>query len=311
MLQVIVPTKNKKRGRDVHGFLLLDKPVGITSNGILQRVKRLFNARKAGHTGSLDKMASGLLPVCFGEATKFSGYLLNADKQYRVTCKLGITTDTGDAAGTVKLKRSSAGINTKKLNHVLDGFHGETWQVPPMYSALKHEGTRLYQLAYQGISVERKARKIQIHKIELLSFENDQFDIEVSCSKGTYIRTLVEDIGEQLGCGAHVMALRRTASGPFNETQMVSPDTLEHDAVNGLTALDGHLLEIDSVLQDLAVVKVVNSTATYIQQGQAVTIPHAPVEGLVRIYTEDRQFLGIGEVLNDGRITPRRLIRLT
>ena len=302
-------SKRKKSGRDVHGFLLLDKPVGISSNGTLQRIKRLFNARKAGHTGSLDKMASGLLPVCFGEATKFSAHLLNADKQYRVTCKLGITTDTGDAAGTIKSERPVTDITGKKLEHVFTGFRGEIWQVPPMYSALKHNGTRLYQLAYKGVSVERKARKLQIYRLELLSFEADQIDIEVSCSKGTYIRKLVEDIGEQLGCGAHVTALRRTACGSFNETQMVTPDTLERDAVNGIAVLDQHLLGIDCVLQDIATVEVVNSTAAYIQQGQAVVIPKAPAEGLVRIYTEDQRFLGIGEVLNDGRVTPRRLIR--
>ena len=303
--------KNKKRGREVHGFLLLDKPVGISSNGILQRIKKLYNARKAGHTGSLDKMASGLLPVCFGEATKFSGYLLNADKQYKVTCKLGITTETGDATGKVQSERPVTGINRKKLECVFAGFLGEILQVPPMYSALKHQGRRLYQLAYQGITVEREARKIQIHNLELLSFEDDQIEFEVSCSKGTYIRTLVEDIGKQLDCGAHVIVLRRTACGPFNENQMVTPDLLEHDADDGTIALDRHLQDIDSVLQDIATVEVVNSTATYIQQGQAVMIPHAPTEGLVRIYTEDQHFLGIGEVLNDGRISPKRLVRST
>lgn len=303
--------KNNKRGRDVHGFLLLDKPEGITSNGILQRIKRLYNARKAGHTGSLDKMASGLLPVCFGEATKFSGYLLNADKQYRVTCKLGITTDTGDATGKVSMERPVTGLNRKKLERVFAGFSGDIWQVPPMYSALKHQGKRLYQLAYQGITVKRDARQIHIYKLELLSYEGDLIEFEVECSKGTYIRTLVEDIGEQLGCGAHVIVLRRTACGPFNEDQMITPGLLEQDAEDGTAALDRHLLDIDSVLQDIATVEVINSTATYIQQGQAVMIPHAPTEGLVRIYTEDQHFLGIGEVLNDGRISPKRLIRST
>jgi tRNA pseudouridine55 synthase len=301
--------KNILRGRDVHGILLLDKPTGITSNGALQRVKRLYGARKAGHTGSLDKMASGLLPICLGEATKFAGYLLEADKHYRATCKLGIMTNTGDATGEVKSVRTVPGLNRKKIEKAFADFRGEISQVPPMYSALKHQGQRLYQLAYQGINVERKARNITIHGLILLEHREDVIEIEVRCSKGTYIRTLVEDIGEKLGCGAHVSALRRIGSGPFNEEQMITSTELERLAEKGQSILDQQLIAIDSILSHLAAVEVVDSVACYILQGQAVMIPHAPTEGLVRIYTQDRDFLGIGKVLDDGRITPKRLLQ--
>jgi tRNA pseudouridine55 synthase len=301
--------KNKLRGRDVHGILLLDKPIGITSNGALQRVKRLYGARKAGHTGSLDKMASGLLPICLGEATKFAGYLLEADKHYRATCQLGILTNTGDATGEVKSVRTVSGLNRKKIEKALAGFRGEISQTPPMFSALKHQGQRLYKLAYQGINVERTARNITIHGLTLLEYMGNQIDIEVSCSKGTYIRTLVEDIGEKLGCGAHVSALRRIGSGPFNEKQMITSTELERLAEKGLSILDQQLVAIDSILSHIAAVEVVDTVACYIRQGQAVMIPHAPTEGLVRIYTRDHDFLGIGKVLDDGRITPKRLLQ--
>jgi len=301
--------KNKLCGRDVHGILLLDKPIGITSNGVLQRVKRLYGARKAGHTGSLDKMASGLLPICLGEATKFAGYLLEADKHYRATCKLGIMTNTGDATGEVKSIRPVPELNRKKIEKALAGFSGEISQTPPMYSALKHQGQRLYQLAYQGINVKRTARNITIHGLTLLEHTEDQIDIEVRCSKGTYIRTLVEDIGEKLGCGAHVSTLRRIGSGPFTEEQMITSIELEQLAEKGLSDLDQQLVAIDSILSHLAVVEVVDTVACYIRQGQAVMIPHAPTEGLVRIYTQDHNFLGIGKVLDDGRITPKRLLQ--
>ncbi|MGH8121089.1 MAG: tRNA pseudouridine(55) synthase TruB, partial [Gammaproteobacteria bacterium] len=212
---------NRQRGRDVHGILLLDKPAGATSNHVLQQVKRLYLARKAGHTGSLDKLASGLLPLCLGEATKLSGYLLNADKAYEATCKLGVVTTTGDAAGAVIATHPVPAISGADVERVMERFRGEIQQTPPMYSALKHEGRRLYKLAYAGISVEREPRSVTIHELTHVRLNGDELEFRVHCSKGTYIRTLAEDIGRELGCGAHIKVLRRTAVGPFTAEQMV------------------------------------------------------------------------------------------
>lgn len=302
--------KKKNKGRHVHGILLLDKPAGITSNQALQRVKQLFQANKAGHTGSLDKLATGLLPVCFGEATKLSGYLLDSDKHYQAIFKLGIQTSTGDSAGEVTAKSPVPDFRRIDIEKVLSDFVGEINQVPPMHSALKYKGQRLYQLAYQGIEVERKPRPVTIYKLELLDFKGDEIEIRVSCSKGTYIRTLAEDVGKALGCGAHVKTLRRLGTGPFRAEQMVSLTSLEAMAGEGLDKLDQQLLPMDSVLVDLPEIDLVESLAFYMDQGQAVVVPHAPTEGLVRLYDQQHRFKGVGEVLDDGRIAPRRLVRL-
>ena len=296
------------RGRDVHGILLLNKPIGLTSNESLQVAKRLYHARKAGHTGSLDKMASGLLPLCFGEATKFSSYLLDADKHYRATCRLGIETSTGDAAGEVKSELPVPAFTEKDIGNVLDTFLGETLQVPPMHSALKHKGQRLYQLAYQGIEVEREPRPIRIYALELVSFSGNSFVIDVHCSKGTYIRTLGEDIGRKLGCGAHVSALHRTGSGPFKEDEMIGLEELEALAREGSDRLDEKLLTIDAMIRELPEVVLADSVAYYLQQGQPVVVPRAPTEGALRIYNENHRFLGVGEILDDGRVAPKRLV---
>ena len=301
--------RNKVTGRNVTGVLLLDKPQGLTSNDALQQVKSLYRARKAGHTGSLDKAASGLLPLCFGEATKFSGFLLNADKHYHTVFELGVQTSTGDAEGEVVFRGETGKLSARRVEKALTRFHGAIMQVPPMFSALKHKGERLYKLAHQGLEVEREPREITIHKIDLLDYRGNELELKIHCSKGTYIRTLAEDIGKELGCGAHVQALRRTGSGPFNDTDMLTLPALESAAGSGTASLDELLLGIDSIVQDLPAVHLVDSVAYYLCQGQPVTVPHAPTRGMLRVYGEDERFLGVGEVLPDGRVGPRRLIR--
>ncbi|MCG8380257.1 MAG: tRNA pseudouridine(55) synthase TruB, partial [Proteobacteria bacterium] len=236
--------RRKKSGRNINGILLLDKPSGMTSNGALQHVKRIFNANKAGHTGSLDAPATGLLPICLGEATKISAFLLNSDKTYQARCKLGITTSTGDACGDQLESREVPEFSSSEFEKYLQEFVGEIEQTPPMFSALKHNGKRLYELAYKGVEVERKSRKVTINSLALVNLIKDEFEIEVSCSKGTYIRTLVEDIGHKLACGAHVLTLRRLQAGPFQQSQMVTPIELQSAAESGFEQLDKLLLPI-------------------------------------------------------------------
>lgn len=301
--------RQRSKGRNIQGILLLDKPMGITSNEALQRVKSLFKARKAGHTGSLDKMATGLLPLCFGEATKFSGYLLNADKHYLATCKLGVETTTGDALGDIISEKPVPDFSRQQLENVLKKFRGNIEQIPPMFSALKHKGQRLYKLAYQGIEVERQARPLTIHQLQLIKFDGQTFEIDVRCSKGTYIRTLAEDIGKQLGCGAHVIALRRVGAGPYVQDEMISMTEIEELAKQGLAALDEKLLSIDTALRHLPHVELNQDVADYLYDGQAVIVPHAPTSGMLRVYNEQDDFLGVAEILDDGRVAPRRLLR--
>ena len=296
------------KNRNVIGILLLDKPVGLTSNAALQRVKSLYRAKKAGHTGSLDKAASGLLPLCFGEATKFSGFLLNADKHYRTIFQLGIQTNTGDTEGEVVYRGALQKYTRKRIEAALAGFQGTVMQVPPMFSALKHKGQRLYKLAHQGLEVDREPREITVHSITLLDYRDDELELEILCSKGTYIRTLAEDIGKELGCGAHVKSLRRIGVGPYSDENMLALAELETIAETGLSGLDAELLGIDSVLQDMPSIHLVESVAFYLCQGQPVMVPKAPTHGMLRIYTEDKRFLGVGEVLEDGRVAPKRLV---
>jgi tRNA pseudouridine55 synthase len=297
------------RGRDVNGILLLDKPSGITSNDALQQVKRLYFAKKAGHTGSLDPLASGVLPICMGEATKVSAFLLDADKRYQVRCQLGVRTATADAEGEVLETRPVGNYSEQQLEAVLDGFRGSIEQVPPMYSALKHEGQRLYKLARQGVEVEREARTVEIYQLTLTGRGPDWIDIAVHCSKGTYVRTLAEDIGDRLGCGAHVSALRRTAVGPYSETGLVTLEQLRTLKENDMPAMDGLLLPIETALTQWPDVQLSADAAFYLQQGQAVLVPRAPTSGWVRLYAGNRDFLGMGEILDDGRVAPRRLMK--
>lgn len=299
----------KRIRRAVNGVLVLDKPRGMSSNQALQKVRWLLNAEKAGHTGSLDPLATGVLPLCFGEATKFSQYLLDADKAYETVARLGITTTTGDAEGEI-VEESAVTVGREALEAVLPRFRGEIEQVPPMYSALKKDGQPLYKLARAGEVVEREARSVTIARLDLLAFESPDATLSVACSKGTYIRTLVEDIGQVLGCGAHVAALRRTQAGPFALSQAITLEELEKaHAEGGNEALDRFLLPVDAGLEHWPLLQLSEHSAYYWLHGQPVRAPEAPKFGLLRVQDHEGRFIGIGEVTDDGRIAPRRLIR--
>lgn len=297
----------KPKGRAVNGLLILDKPLGLSSNAALQRVKRLFNAAKAGHTGSLDPLATGVLPLCLGEATKFSQYLLDADKAYSTVATLGIKTTTGDAEGEA-ISEQPVHVTQSDITQLLPDFTGEIQQVPPMYSALKHKGQPLYKLAREGKEVERPARTVTIKQLSLESYAQPDCTLNVECTKGTYIRTLVEDIGDALNCGAHVSVLRRTKAGPYTEAQSYTLEALEklHEE-KGPEALDALLLPLDSAAQHWPAVRPGKTACFYLQQGQPIQVSGAPPTGLVRLYT-DEQFIGIGEIMDDGKVAPKRLI---
>ena len=301
-----------KRGRPINGMLILDKPAGESSNRSLQTVKSLYYANKAGHTGSLDPLATGILPICFGEATKFSGFLLDADKAYKSTFVLGVSTDSGDADGEQIASASAAAVTREQIETNLEPFRGDINQVPSMFSALKHEGQRLYKLAREGKVVERKARPVTIYQYDVLEFrpgEQAELDVYVSCSKGTYIRSLAEDLGAALGCGAHVSKLRRVQAGPFTEDMMVSLETLQglRDE-ESFTAMDALLEPVDVALGHLPLIKVGETSGFYVRQGQPVLVANLPTSGLVRLELETGGFLGIGEILDDGRVAPKRLV---
>lgn len=298
--------------RNVNGILVLDKPINMTSNAILQKVKKLYAAKKAGHTGSLDPLATGMLPICFGEATKFSQYLLEADKTYLVSALLGVRTTTSDAEGEEVAERAVPNYTISDLDKAFAPFRGEIEQIPSMYSALKYQGQPLYKLARQGITVERKSRQIAIYELSVLAYQNQTVHFQVRCSKGTYIRTLVDDFGEALGCGAHVTQLRRLQVGPYSYEKMLNFSELEKKSQDcDRSLLDHYLLPIDSALSAYPKIEVTTSMAFYLQRGQAVSISQTPRSGLVKIYQPNNDFLGIGEVTTNGKITPRRLIRTT
>ncbi len=295
--------------RQVHGIFLLDKPIDITSNGALQRVKRLFNAKKAGHTGSLDPVATGMLPLCFGEATKFSQFLLESDKSYYVTAQLGVQTNTGDSEGEVIATKPVVDVTAERLQQVMNKFLGEIDQVPPMYSAIKHKGKPLYELARRGIEVERKSRRIKIFSISLDKVEGDVVNFNVHCSKGTYVRTLVEDIGRELDCGAHVIGLRRTTVSPYGNAVMHTLPELEAIAQSsGQEGLLACLLPVETSVEAFPAVKLSTSAAFYLRMGQPVRAPFQISSHLVRLISEDERFLGMGEVMDDGRVKPHRLL---
>ena len=294
-------TSSARRWQRVDGVLLLDKASGLTSNSALQGARRLFLAAKAGHTGTLDPLATGLLPLCFGEATKFSADLLNADKTYEADLLFGITTDTGDSEGVAVLQRPVS-FSLAELDAALSHFRGPILQIPPMYSALKRNGRPLYELARQGIEVEREARAVTIHDLQLLEFSGDRCRLRVSCSKGTYVRTLSEDIGELLACGAHLTALRRTVVGPLS---IDDAHTLDH-----LTALSGEergacLLAPDALLQSLPAVHLDDEETLKFSHGNPVSAVVAP--GKCRVYSGNR-LLGVGEADASGKVNPRRLV---
>lgn len=288
----------RKKGRDINGIFLLDKPQGMSSNDIMQKVKRLFNANKAGHTGALDPLATGMLPICLGEATKFSQFLLDSDKRYLVTAKLGERTDTSDAEGQVVQTREVA-VEVEQILTALDAFRGEILQVPTMFSALKHNGKPLYEYARQGITVEREARPITIFELKFIAYDAPNLTLEVHCSKGTYIRTLVDDLGEQLGCGAHVTMLRRLAVADYPIDAMLPFEQLQQLAENQpLAELDCHLLPMDSAVSALPKLALTEQQTTSVGFGQRVKFQHsAPLTGLVRLFSADDRFLGVAEVV--------------
>jgi tRNA pseudouridine55 synthase len=308
-------SRPRRRGRDIHGVLLLDKPQGLSSNDALQKVKRLYNANRAGHTGALDPLATGMLPICLGEATKFSQYLLDSDKRYRVIARLGQRTDTSDADGQIVEERA-VGFSAEQLATALESFRGETQQVPSMYSALKYQGRPLYEYARQGISVPRESRAIIVYELLFLRHEGNELELEIHCSKGTYIRTIIDDLGEKLGCGAHVTFLRRLAVSDYPVERMVTLEQLsdllaqaEAQDIAPASLLDSLLMPMDSPAADFPIVNLLSEVAVYFKNGQPVRVTGAPQEGLVRV-TEgsEQKFIGMAEILDDGRVAPRRLV---
>lgn len=302
-----------KGSQSISGILLLNKPLKISSNKALQKVKSLYDAKKAGHTGSLDPLASGMLPICFGDASKYSQYLLDSDKVYETTAKLGITTTTGDAEGEILESKpfNPEIIHDAAIEAVLSQFTGPIEQIPPMHSALKHNGQPLYKLARKGETIERKARAVTIYKIDCLGLEEDQLHLKVHCSKGTYIRTLVEDIGAALGCGAHVSRLHRTWVSPFDNEKMIELNDLLEMTESDLSKC---LLPIDSAVSTLPKIKLNGDQIYRLQTGQPLTIEHATLPSnqealcLTRLYSADNTFLGIGHLDETGQVVKRRLL---
>ncbi|MGQ7244383.1 tRNA pseudouridine(55) synthase TruB [Salinicola sp. V024] len=300
----------RRKGLPINGVLLLDKPKGVSSNHALQRARRLFQARKAGHTGTLDPMATGLLPVCLGEATKFSAHLLEADKVYRTRIKFGEVTATGDAEGEVVERRSlPSRLDHDAVEAALERFRGEIEQIPPMYSALKHQGRKLYELARQGETVERAPRRVTIYDMRPLGWEPDGLWLQVRCSKGTYIRTLAEDIGAELGFGAHITALERLETGPFGSKGRLSFEALE--AMSDEQRL-AQLLPVDVMLAHLPTLEVAESVAHSLLLGQRAAVPESQLApgATARLY-RDESFLGLVEMTAPGEVTPRRLVDTT
>jgi len=301
---------SKYLARNLDGILLLDKPTGISSNGALQIAKRLFKAKKAGHSGSLDPIASGLLPIFFGESTKFSQFLLEADKHYKVTAKLGIRTNTGDSEGSAISTRPVGAYSEAEIEAVLVTLRGSIDQMPPMFSAIKYKGQPLYKLARQGIEIERAPRQICVYTLTVIEYEGDMLSLYIKASKGTYVRTIVDDIGEALGCGAHVVTLRRVGAGPYTEEQMIPMSVIESlSEQEDWTQLDACLLPLDSSVATWPELILSEASAFYLLQGQPVMVPYAPMAGWVRLLLKNNRFVGVGEILEDGRVAPRRLIK--
>lgn len=308
-------SRPRRRGRDVHGVFLLDKHQGASSNDVLQKVKRLFNANKAGHTGALDPLATGMLPICLGEATKFSQYLLDSDKRYRVIARLGQRTDTSDADGNIVETRPVT-FSQAELDAALESFRGETLQVPTMFSALKYQGRKLYEYAREGITVPREARPITVFELQFIRWQGDELELEIHVSKGTYIRTIIDDLGEKLGCGAHVIMLRRLQVARYPIARMMTLEQLQALAAQVNAAetpdyapLDALLLPMDSPAEDFPAVNLPTPVAVWFKQGMPVQAENAPASGLVRVTEGDEQkFIGMAEIADDGRVAPRRLV---
>ncbi|AMQ91632.1 pseudouridine synthase [Aggregatibacter actinomycetemcomitans] len=302
-------SKPRKRGRDIHGVFLLDKPQGMSSNDIMQKVKRIFQANKAGHTGALDPLATGMLPICLGEATKFSQFLLDADKRYLVTAKLGERTDTSDAEGQV-VETRPINVKTPEILTTLEAFRGDILQVPTMFSALKHNGKPLYEYARAGITVEREARPITIFELNFIEYYAPYLTLEVHCSKGTYIRTLVDDLGEVLGCGAHVTMLRRTAVADYPTEKMMSWDDLQALAEQqDLAVLDALLLPMDTAVAKLSALILDESQTQGIGFGQRIKFNNpSKRQGQVRLFSHENRFLGVAVIDENNVIRPQRLV---
>ena len=304
--------KTRRKGRAIDGLLLLDKTQGLTSNRALQQVKRLMSAAKAGHTGSLDPLATGMLPICFGEATKFCQYLLEADKRYEVIVQLGVKTTTGDTEGEILETRTVPDLTDPTIEQALETFRGQIYQVPSMYSAIKYQGKPLYEYARQGIEVPRESRKIHIYQLQLAHFDRAtaQLHLTVHCSKGTYIRNLAEDLGEVLAVGAHVIALRRVSVAHYHANQMVTFDHLAALKTEAnFEALDHQLISLKTAFSNWPMITVSETMAFYLRRGEAVWISKAPSSGLVSLLLNETDFLGLGEIQDDGKIKPKRLIK--
>lgn len=302
-------SKPRKRGRDIHGVFLLDKPQGMSSNDIMQKVKRIFQANKAGHTGALDPLATGMLPICLGEATKFSQFLLDADKRYLVTAKLGERTDTSDAEGQI-VETRDVNVKTPDILTALEQFRGDILQVPTMFSALKYNGKPLYEYARQGITVEREARPITIFELNFIEYNAPYLTLEVHCSKGTYIRTLVDDLGEALGCGAHVTMLRRTAVADYPTEKMLDWHALQSLAEQqDLSLLDALLLPMDTAVAKLPALTLNESQTQGIGFGQRIKFDNLNrLQGQVRLFSHENRFLGVAVIDENNVIRPQRLV---
>ena len=302
-------SKPRKRGRDIHGVFLLDKPQGMSSNDIMQKVKRIFQANKAGHTGALDPLATGMLPICLGEATKFSQFLLDADKRYLVTAKLGERTDTSDAEGQI-VETRDVNVKTPEILTALEQFRGDILQVPTMFSALKHNGKPLYEYARQGITVEREARPITIFELNFIEYNVPYLTLEVHCSKGTYIRTLVDDLGEALGCGAHVTMLRRTAVADYPTEKMLDWNALQALAEpQDLSLLDTLLLPMDTAVAKLPALTLNETQTQGIGFGQRIKFDNPNrLQGQVRLFSHENRFLGVAVIDENNVIRPQRLV---
>lgn len=305
----------RRKGRQVDGILLLDKPYEMSSNGAVQASKRIYFANKAGHTGALDPLATGMLPVCFGEATKFSQFLLDTDKVYQVTGKLGVRTTTSDIDGEV-VATKEVNVSQERLEQALEKFRGTTDQVPSMYSALKYQGQPLYKYAREGIEVPRESRKITVYRLDLLRFEGDEVDLEIHVSKGTYIRTIIDDLGEMLGCGAHVSMLRRTVVGNYPTDKMVTLEKLEtllaeakEKGIVPSEVLEPLLLPMDTAVADLTEVNLDSESARYVKHGNPVMSVGVTDKGFLKLTQgEERKFIGVGQLNDDGMVAPKRLV---
>jgi len=310
----------RRKGRAINGVLLLDKPYEMSSNHALQAVKRIYFAQKAGHTGALDPLATGMLPICLGEGTKFSQYLLDTDKTYQVVAKLGVRTTTSDADGDI-VSEKAVDVSEQQLNEALDSFRGTTKQVPSMYSALKYQGQPLYKYAREGIEVPREARDITVFNLELLRFDHDEVELNIHVSKGTYIRTIIDDLGELLGCGAHVADLRRSAVGSYPIAKMVTlaqlEDLLEEANAKEISPselLDPLLLPMQSAVEGMPAVYVDDMSAHYLRHGNPVQAYNAPSEGSVQVYVGENEqdqvaeFIGVGIINDDGQVAPKRIV---